>query len=227
MYLFMYWFIYSFFGFIIETIYTSVPARKFQDRGFLSSPIIPIYGFGAMSVILILAPYTKNIILLFVLSFFLTSVLEYITSYVMEKLFHMRWWDYSERKFNIKGRVCLRNSLMFGGLSVILIELIHPYIISIMNLFSRSYLSRLSSIFAVIILIDFTHAVYKSAKYTQISIDINRLKLRYNDRKEDIESLINKLQVRINNLNHRLIKRYPILKEQLLSRLEELRNLRK
>ncbi len=124
----LYFFIYSFFGWLCECLYCGIPARRFINRGFLEGPYCPIYGFGALIVLYILQPFADRIVLLFLAGLVLTSVLEYITSYLMEKLFHSKWWDYSSRRLNINGRVCLRNSLMFGVLGVIVVRVIHPMV---------------------------------------------------------------------------------------------------
>lgn len=131
--LFLYWLIYSLLGWLVETIYCSVPQGHFVERGFLNGPICPIYGFGAIFVLSVLEPYINNILAVFILGMISTSILEYVTSYIMEKLFKMKWWDYSDHKFNIRGRVCLLNSVLFGILCVVLTELIHPPIKFLVN----------------------------------------------------------------------------------------------
>ncbi len=125
----IFWFmLYSITGWVYETVLCSVSERKFINRGFLNGPYCPIYGVGAVLDVLILGRI-QNAFLLFILGVLVTCTLEYLTSYVMEKLFHARWWDYSERKFNIAGRVCLQGAIVFGAFSVILIKLIHPLVI--------------------------------------------------------------------------------------------------
>ena len=111
----------------------SQPIAQFQLKGlltgaFLNGPFCPVYGVGALLVIFLLRPFTQNLLVLFVFGVLVTSVLEYITGFLLEKLFHTTWWDYSKRKFNIKGRVCLRNSLLFGVLSVLLLHFINPFV---------------------------------------------------------------------------------------------------
>lgn len=120
--------LYSLLGWACESTYCSIPAKKFINRGFLNGPFCPIYGVGALLVIFLLRPFTKNIVVLFVFGVLITSVVEYITSLLLEKLFHTTWWDYSKRRFNINGRVCLRNSLLFGVLSVLLVHFINPFV---------------------------------------------------------------------------------------------------
>ena len=116
--LFLHFVFYSFLGWVAETIYCSLLQGKFVYRGFLSGPVCPIYGFGAIFVITLLQPFKENILMLFLMGVVITSTLEYITSYLLEVIFHMKWWDYSKRKFNINGRVCAWNSSLFGILSV-------------------------------------------------------------------------------------------------------------
>ncbi len=152
---YLYWLIYAFLGWIIETCYVSIPTGHFVHRGFLYGPIIPIYGFGALSILLVLLPYSESPWFIFFLGILLTSFLEYLTSYVMEKLFDMRWWDYSERKYNINGRICLRNSILFGLLSVALVEFIHPNVQNIIQTYNHHQLYQFSKITFFLFFIDF------------------------------------------------------------------------
>jgi uncharacterized membrane protein len=120
--------VYSMIGWACESIYCSIPAKKFINRGFLNGPFCPVYGFGALLVIICLRPIQNHVVALFFCGMLLTSLLEYITGYLLEKAFHTKWWDYSQKKFNLRGRVCLKNSLMFGALCVILMRIINPYV---------------------------------------------------------------------------------------------------
>jgi len=129
----LYFFIYSFLGWICESIYCSCLQKKIVNRGFLNGPICPVYGIGALIVITGLWSYRDNMVAVFVLGFILTSILEYATATVLEKLFHAKWWDYSNYKFNIHGKVCLLNSTMFGFLSLFVIEILHPSVIDLLS----------------------------------------------------------------------------------------------
>lgn len=126
LYFFMFY-CYSIMGWMVECIACSFEKRKFiHDRGFLIGPYCPIYGYGAMYMYFFLERYYHEPITLFVMGVVGTSVLEYVTSYLMEKIFKARWWDYSKEKFNLEGRICLKNSLAFGILGIAFIYLIHP-----------------------------------------------------------------------------------------------------
>ena len=124
----LYFFAYSILGRACECLYCGIPARRFINRGFLEGPYCPIYGCGALIVILVLDPLKGHPLLLFLGAMIFTSVLEYVTSWLMEKLFHSKWWDYSERPFNINGRVCLLNSLLFGIMGLAVMYVVHPFI---------------------------------------------------------------------------------------------------
>lgn len=128
LYGYAYFVIYAFLGWVCEDIYCGIGKRKFINRGFLYGPYCPIYGFGAILVLYPLLALGKHPVYVFLLGTLITSLLEYVTSWGMEKLFHTRWWDYSERKWNIHGRVCFRNSVLFGLLCLVVVFWVHPII---------------------------------------------------------------------------------------------------
>ncbi len=124
---FLLFLLYSGIGWAAETVYCSVPKGHFVQRGFLHGPLCPIYGTGALLVLFLLTPFFRHPALVFLLGTVITSALEYLTSFLMERLFHTRWWDYSGRRWNLHGRICLRNSLLFGVMCLVLTEWIHPF----------------------------------------------------------------------------------------------------
>lgn len=121
-------FIYSFLGWVWETGYVSVKHGKFVNRGFVSGPFCTIYGFGALSVYLILKPVSDNLFLLYVGGVIVATALEYVTAVLMESIFHTSWWDYSDQKYNFQGRICLGVSLGWGVFTVALFRIIHPVV---------------------------------------------------------------------------------------------------
>ena len=125
--------IYSFLGWLMEVLLVSFQQRKITARGFLIGPWCPIYGFGALFVTLLLKKYYEDPIVLFIMSFLLGTILEYITSYLMENIFKARWWDYTNHKFHINGRVSLTTSLGFGLLGVILVYVFNPFFLKIIS----------------------------------------------------------------------------------------------
>lgn len=146
--------IYSFVGWTCEVLYCSISQRKFVNRGFLYGPICPIYGCGALIVFSFLMPLENRTILLFFASMILTTILEYITSWVMEKLFATKWWDYSNYRFNINGRVCLLNSVLFGIMGVVAVKYVNPVIMSFVNIFNDFWIKVIGITLMIIFLVD-------------------------------------------------------------------------
>ena len=132
----LFFFIYSFFGYLSEIILCSIGEKKLVNRGFLFGPILPIYGFGMLTVLLLTKNTTNNLALTFLISMVACSVLEYLTSFLLEKLFHIKWWDYSKSdKLNLNGRICLRNCLAFGIAGSIIVYQIQPLVSSFVAFF--------------------------------------------------------------------------------------------
>lgn len=134
---YMFFIIYAFFGWCVEVIYAAVHRGKFVNRGFLNGPYCPVYGFGVIFVILLLLPFKDHIVVLFFGSVLITSIIELIAGYVLEKTFHHKWWDYSDRPFNIGGYICLLFSLSWGVACVLVIHVIHPMVVDFVDLIPR------------------------------------------------------------------------------------------
>lgn len=157
---FLYFVIYSFLGWICEVIYCSIPAKKFINRGFLKGPICPVYGFGAVFVIYIMTSLNiKSPVLIFIFGGIIASVIEFMADLMLEYVFHTRLWDYSNRKFNIKGRVCLLNSTLFSILSLVLMSFIHPIIMSYIKMLSNKALIIIVIICMLLLITDISRTV--------------------------------------------------------------------
>lgn len=148
-YAYAYFIIYAFLGWVCEDLYCGIPKQKFINRGFFYGPYCPIYGVGALLVLYPLLFVKQYPILVFILGLLITSVLEYFTSWIMEKLFKTRWWDYSKHKFNLNGRVCLLNSTLFGCMSIVVVYLIHPIIEDFVQWIPMMALTSLLSAFTI------------------------------------------------------------------------------
>lgn len=151
---FLYFMIYSFMGWIMEVIVTYKEQKKFVNRGFLIGPYCPIYGWGILIIIILLGKPHSDIFGIFLKSMVIAGILEYFTSYFMEKVYKFRWWDYSERKFNINGRVCLENLIPFGLLGLIFFNYIHPFISTQIDKISNNILIILAIILFIVYLLD-------------------------------------------------------------------------
>ena len=152
--LFIFFMIYSFFGWIMETIICSYMDEKIVNRGFFIGPYLPIFGIGAIIITLLLSNYSNDIFVLFIMSSVLGGALEYIASYLLEKIFHTRWWNWYHHKFNLNGRTCLFAAIGFGILGVMMIMFFNPLIFSIINSLSDFYLNVISIILALIFIAD-------------------------------------------------------------------------
>ena len=147
-------FFYSFLGWIIETVIKSYEFKKFVNRGFLIGPYLPIYGFGGLLITLLLQKYYDDPIVLFVFNIIICSILEYYTSYIMEKIFKARWWDYSTCKYNLHGRICADTMIPFGLLGLLIMYVINPFVYKVYD-YMTIYKINLLNIILLIILIIF------------------------------------------------------------------------
>ena len=152
--IFLLFIFYSFLGWLMEVTCKLIQYKRFINRGFLMGPICPIYGHGAIIMLILLKDFASNPFILFVMSMLVCTTLEYLTSYFMEKLFSARWWDYSNKKFNINGRVCLRNTLCFGILAIVLVYFLNPFILTYIEKITEPFLSILFYTLLVVYIID-------------------------------------------------------------------------
>lgn len=196
--------VYSLVGWIMEVIYTLIIDKKIVNRGFLIGPYCPIYGVGCLLLTLSLNQYKNNIKLLFIMSIIICSALEYITSYIMEKLFKARWWDYSYYKFNINGRICAETMIPFGILGILVVYIIDPFLTKNINTNSIIF-----TIMMLIFIIDFS---------TSFGI-ITNLKTTITDiTKDNTEEITKKVREKILNKSYfhkRLIKAFPTFKSPI------------
>lgn len=156
----LYFIIFSFLGWLMETIRVSLRNKRYINRGFVAGPVCPIYGIGMIFIILFLSKFKNNLILLIFCGTILSTVLEYITSYLLEVIFNAKWWDYSYRKHHIKGRVCLDISCAWGVLSLIMIKLVVPIIDIIIEKIPFNIGVIFINIFFVLFFIDLAYTVY-------------------------------------------------------------------
>ena len=207
----MYFMIYSFCGWVLESTYKSVLERKIINSGFLAGPFCPIYGYGALIMYFALRDVTNNIIVLFLFGTIALSVFEYIVGLFLEIVFQTKYWAYSNKKFNIHGRVCLLNSLYWGILGIIFMKLIHPSVEKFVTLIPDTVLM-------IIVIIGLIYLVFDTINTTVRVIKINiRLKdweQLTEDIKNRIEAINAKNSIRFENINRlRRVQKYKILRK--------------
>lgn len=203
---FLYFSIYSFLGWICEVIYCSIPVKKFINRGFLNGPVCPVYGFGALFVIYIMEWLNiDSPILIFIFGGVIASVIEFIADILLEYVFHTRLWNYSNRKFNIKGRVCLLNSTLFATLSLVLLEIIHPLMVLFISKFSNLAIILVASLFLIIFIVDMSLTVNEVINLNIALKNMNIL--------EKLKKEFNKKEFKLKRLR-RLIEAFPQLEHK-------------
>ena len=148
----LFW-LYSFLGWLMETTLVSLQSKKFINRGFFMGPYCPIYGTGGV-LLLVLSPYKDSPFLVFILSIVICSIIEYLTSYILEMIYKVRWWDYSNRMFNLNGRVCLFNSICFGLLGMLMVSYLNPVFLNLITSLSDTILTIIALTILIITLID-------------------------------------------------------------------------
>ncbi|MDD5935235.1 MAG: putative ABC transporter permease [Clostridiales bacterium] len=157
----LWFFIYSIYGWCYETIYCSIEAGEFVKRGFFYGPYLPIYGFGAIFVIILLHKQMSKP-KQFLLSMVVTTALEYTASWLLEIIFHKTWWDYTNYNIQLNGRICLLGSLLFGFLGVVLINYIQPRVKHFTDRFSKSLKVKIAGSAILILLTDFVFSVIRA-----------------------------------------------------------------
>ena len=171
-------FIYAFLGWCTEVSYAALNTGKFVNRGFLNGPVCPIYGFGVVIVLACLIPLKHNFILLFLGSVVLTSALEWLTGFVLEKLFHQRWWDYSDKPFNLSGYICLQFSIAWGFACLFVVDILHPSIEFLIRLVPHTLGWILLSLFAAVMAVDLVATVRTIAKINRRLSQIDEMAAR-------------------------------------------------
>lgn len=161
-----YFFIYSFFGWIIETIYAILIDGYFVKRGFLYGFICPIYGFGAVALILLTKKMYGRPFFKFLISTLAFTTFEYLISLGLEMLFGLRWWDYTNDFLNIQGRISLLYSIFWGFIGLVLLEKLHPFIQDLLDKINLKFSKNLQRVFVIIfIMIALTDTIFSSIRY--------------------------------------------------------------
>ncbi len=187
----LYFFFYSAAGWLGESIYCSIGERKIINRGFLVGPMCPIYGTGAMVMaVLLYNPFRDKPILVFLFGMILCDIVEYVTSYLMEKLFNARWWDYKDELLNIKGRICFKHTLYWGVGSLLFVRFVHPKIIGLFDKIPDNYIVPTVCGILVIFIIDVIYSGIRAAGVQKLKNKINELKTLVTENTQDAIDVI-------------------------------------
>lgn len=224
--LFLQFIIYSFIGYLIEVVSVSIRNKKLTlNRGFFLGPYLPIFGFSCILMGFFILNYKKDLFTVFVMSAFISTTVEYITSYVLEKIFKARWWDYSNHKFNIEGRVCLGNSLFFGIGGIVFVYLINPIVTSIIKTMSLIIFRIVAITSLVIFLIDVIITVT-----TLYQVKVSSIKFKNRDVTAELTKIIRqelnrRKEIKSNFFIRHMLNAFPEIKitdNNPLSKLKKL-----
>lgn len=232
-----YFILYSFLGWVMESIFRSICERKVINTGFLKGPFCPIYGIGATIMFLFLEGFENRPIILFFIAIIILTAWEYVVGVFLEKVFHTKYWDYSNHKINFQGRICLTNSFFWGILGVLFVKYIHPFVQEIIAKIDTGLLNYVLAILFIVFVTDTIVSIIhvKSIKSTLENIEkINKeikekLKeiraLKKEKEKEEklmatqnIQQMVEKLKKKRNRITlqlyrnvHRLKKAFPAI----------------
>ena len=202
-------FIYSFLGWLMESVGDSIKKKKFINRGFLIGPYCPIYGTGVLLITILLRKYNDDIWITFFMSLLICGTLEYMTSYIMEKIFKARWWDYSQRKFNINGRICLETLIPFGIAGTFIIYIANPFFLKYIEMIPVMAMHIITGILLTLYSID----VIVSFK---IILNLKEMSREFKDNTIEISDKVKKIIRKKYRLYRRLVHAFPKIKENVL-----------
>ncbi len=181
--LFFFYF-YCFFGWCFESAYVSIKSRKFVNRGFMKGPFLPLYGSGAIMMLLVSKPFLQHWWAVYIAGCIGATLLEYVTGVVMEALFKVRYWDYSNQPFNFKGHICLSSSLAWGGLTMLMTYVIHKPVEAFVLDIPSAVLTIITVLLTVYIAGDFALAFKAALDLRDILVYLEKAKEEWNAKKE-------------------------------------------
>ena len=226
-YFFLVFMIYSFLGYICEIICSSIKQKKLVNRGFLCGPYCPIYGVGSLFILFILKSFKEDPVLVFILGAIITSAIEYFTSFILEKIFHNKWWDYSNEKFNIHGRIFLQNTLLFGLGTLVIIYPGDKIITNLLSYLSPSVINIVAIILLFVFIIDFIYSFIIAYNLRNRIIICEELK---NEKLAKIPGMLEKILrekvARFKTYPKRLLEAFPNLKNSNAKEFDLMKKIR-
>lgn len=212
-----FFYFYCFFGWCFESAFVSIKSKHPVNRGFMRGPFLPLYGSGAIMMLVVSMPFQDNLWLTYIAGCVGATVLEYVTGVTMEALFKVRYWDYSEQKFNFQGQICLSSSLAWGGLTILMTRVVHKWVEGVAFYLPMNILNAVTFVVTIYIVVDFTLS-FKAA------IDLRDILIKMEAAREELERVQKRLDVIIALSNEeREAKRQVRVErvDELISGIEE------
>lgn len=196
LYFIIYFIVYSFAGWVLESVSKTIEQKKWVNSGFLNGPFCPIYGFGALIMLVGLNFLKEKPILLFIAAFVLLSIWEYLVGLFLEKVFKTKYWDYSHLKFNIQGRVCLKNSIFWGVLGVLFICYIHPLVETYIKKIPINILFYSGLIIVILMLVDLVISIIAVTNFEVGIKKVNELSDTIKEKVKELKELKGKAKLK-------------------------------
>ena len=212
----LFFFFYSFAGWIWESCYVSVRKHRWVNRGFMHGPMLPIYGSGALVVLISTIGVRENIILIFLFGMAAATVLEYVTGAGMERLFHVRYWDYSNQKLNLHGYICVSSSLCWGCFSVLLVRVLHVPVETAVLKLPLVAADWIAFVLVAVAAVDLTQSFNEA-------MDMKRILTQLEESKEQLHKLEEKLKAASVEVMEDYKKRYESMTEDYRKRAHKWR----
>ena len=192
--------IYAFIGWCAEVSFAAVDNGKFVNRGFLNGPYCPIYGCGVVIVVAVLTPIKESLFILFLGSMLLTTVLEFLTGFILEKVFHNKWWDYSDKPFNIMGYVCLKFSILWGLACTFIMKVLHPSI--------YKFITIIPHVLGIILL-----SIIMTAFFIDLGVTVSTI-LKFNKRLKLMDEVAQKMHQLSDEIGENIYEGVTTVKEK-------------
>jgi uncharacterized membrane protein len=219
----LFFFLYCFIGWIIESTYVSVRSRHFENRGFLRLPLLPLYGSGAMIMLWLSLPVQGNLFLVFLFGMAGASALEYATGYVMERLFKMKYWDYSSNPLNLNGYVCLTNSIAWGFLTLLLTEVIHRPLEWLVLRFNGTASILLVTVTGILFVTDAIHSTREALDLGRILESMTKLKAELEEVQVQIALLKAETAQKMSDIKNETIQKAASIKDGTREKISSLK----
>lgn len=212
-----YFIIYSFFGWLLESLYKTYLQKKPVNSGFIFGPFCPIYGFGAIILYLTLDGFKSNFVIVFLIGLVIFSIWECLVGYLLEKIFNTKYWDYSNNMFNLNGKVCLLNSIFWGILAVIFIDIVHPFVENGLAKIEPELILKLDIIIIIIMLIDEAISVKTVIGMKYKLKRVEEINLKIKEKLEEIKQVGKGIEIKTDSLE-KVVDELKLKRDRIIRR---------
>ena len=216
----LFFFLYSFLGWVWESCYVSVRKHRWVNRGFMHGPMLPLYGSGAMVVLIVTIPVRDNIPLVFLMGMIGATILEYFTGITMERLFHVRYWDYRNLKFNVRGYICPIASLCWGVFSILMVKVVHVPFEHIVLLIPVTIADILAFVLTIAAAVDFTQSFNEAMDMKRILVQLEASKEQIQKMQECLKDASEEMQDRLKDASEEMQDKLKGASEGVQERLK-------